>query len=306
METPESNAATIEDIRDAEVAHDQKPAAAAVETSPAEQQGHHQLFQHSRFVHVGPGAETCEDVDEEKFISNCGNPLHFHVWIRTPNQFQHNSIREKALAAKARKLRALRDLESDARTVLDGELEELRHQGGAEELLIQEIVAKDGVKNYWQATREVQEEEEFAHYEEDRNRLNALAAMADDDRPQEEYEQLGNHIAKYGDRVREVIDDIERPLREALAEKDLDTLIDLVTEDRIQAEAAQEFEDTYSLWEWYIGTSELFKREQPGHPDQRKFTDIEKLKAAPAEVISALAEAFTELDAEAGRALGNS
>jgi hypothetical protein len=303
METPDTHASTTEDIAAAEVAGDQETK--VVETSPAEEQSHDRIFQHSRHLHVGPGAEECEDVDEETFVCNCGNPLHFHAWLHTPNQFQHNSIRTKALAAKARKLRALRDLESDSRVILDGEMEQIRFEGNRE-ILIEEIANKDSVRNYWQAMREVQEEEEFQHYEDDRNRLNALAAMEPDKRDEEEYEALGNHISKYHDRVREVITSIEKPLRDSLEEKDMDALVEIVTEDRIQAEAQSEFDDVYSLWEWYIGCLQLKSKVSAGHPNERYYSDIEKLKAAPTEVISALASAFTELDAEAARSLGNS
>lgn len=302
MDTPETHAETVEDIAQAQTTAQSN---GHVETSPAEHQTHDQLFQHSRFLHVGPGAESCPDVKEEKFVSACGNPVHFHAWIRTPNQFQHNSIRTKALAAKARKLRALRDPESDVRTILEGELETAKAQN-ATDVLIEEIVQKDGVKTYWQAMREVQEEEEFQHFEEDRNRLNALAAKSEEERDEEEYNRLSEHLIKYQERVRDAIADIERPLRESLAGKSIDELIEIVREDRIQAEAHQEFDDTYSLWEWYIGCMKLPRKETAGHPSERVYSDIEQLKAAPAEVISALAEAFTELDAEAGRALGNS
>lgn len=305
METPAGHETTTEDIAQAEVAHDQASTNGHVESSPAERQSHEAIFQHSQFLHIGPGAAVCEDVDEAKFVSNCGDPLHFHAWIHTPNQFQHNSIRSKALAAKARKMRALRDTDSDSRTILDGELEQARYQN-ATELLIEEIVQKDGVRNYWQAMREVQEEEEFQHYEEDRDRLNALAAMPEEERDQEEYEKLGEHVRLYSERVKEAIASIQQPLRDSLADKTIDDLIEIVTEDRIQAEASAEFDDTYSLWEWYIGTLRLKKKESPGHPTERMFGDIEHLKQAPPEVISALAQAFTELDAEAGRSLGNS
>lgn len=306
MDTPEQHAETTEDIAKAQVAVAEAASTNGhVESSPAERQSHDQLFQHSRFVHVGPGAEGCPDVDEEKFVSNCGNPLHFHAWIRTPNQFQHNSLRTKALAAKARKLRALHDEDSDVRTVLEGDLELLRAQG-ATEVLIEEIVAKDGVKTYWQAVREVQQEEEFEHFEEDRDRYSALAAKPEAERDEEELKRLQEHLDRYRAKVKEVIDDIERPLRQALEGKSIDELIEIVREDRIQAEAHQEFDDSYSLWEWYIGTLKLRKKESPGHPSERVYGDIEELKAAPAEVISALSEAFMELDAEAGRALGNS
>lgn len=310
MDTPEGHAATTEDIATAEVAGatgtpQPQSEDRHIESSPAERQSHEAIFQHSTFVHVGPGANACGDVDEESFVSNCGNPLHFHSWIHTPNQFQHNSIRTKAQAAKARKLRALRDPNSDSATVLDGELDEARHHG-ATELLVEEIVQKEYVKDYWKAMREVQEDEQFEHYEDDRDRFLALESKSPEDRDEEEFERLSDHLAAYADKVKETIEFIQKPLRESLSDKTIDQLIEIVREDRIQAEAQQEFEDTYSLWEWYIGCLKLRNKPAPGHPNERVFGDIEQVKAAPPEVITALSMAFTELDAEAGRALGNS
>jgi hypothetical protein len=52
----------------------------------------------------------------------CANPDHFHAWIRLPNKFQHADIHAKALASKARRMRALRDPESDASVVMDAEI----------------------------------------------------------------------------------------------------------------------------------------------------------------------------------------
>jgi hypothetical protein len=173
-------------------------------------------------------------------------------------------------------------------------------------MLIEEVINKDAVKTYWQAMREVQEEEQFQTYEEDRTRLAALKATPEAERDEEEYTELSNHLHKYAEKVRETIANITKPVREALEEHDMDKLVEIVTEDRIQAEALQEFEDVYSQWEWFIGTMRLQSKEKSGHPSERYFGDVEALKAAPPEVISGLAETFTELDAEAGRSLGNS
>jgi len=270
------------------------------ERTAASEQDHASLFRYSRFLHVGPGAAACEEGE----LGTCADPLHFHAWLRIPNPFQHNSIREKALAAKARKLRLLRDEDSDIRVILDGSLEEMVHQDDREEL-VQEIVNKDYVKDYWQAMREVGEEEEFATIEDDRERYRVLDLMPEEERPAEEYAELSNHLESYSAKVMESFNAIQKPLRDSLEDKSIQELADICREDRIEAEAQQAFKETYDMYEWFIGTMKP-KDLTKGWPQDRVFGDINHLKRASGEVIAALDEAFTELDAEAGRQLKGS
>jgi hypothetical protein len=72
----------------------------------------------------------------------CGNPLHFHAWCRLPNQLQHEDIRERALAAKARRIRQLRDPECDAYQILESDMSELLRIGD-EGLIVDELANKD-------------------------------------------------------------------------------------------------------------------------------------------------------------------
>jgi hypothetical protein len=60
-----------------------------------------ELFRYSSWVHIGGGAEDCEEAE----TGTCADPLHFHAWCRLPNQLQHADIRERALASKARRIR---------------------------------------------------------------------------------------------------------------------------------------------------------------------------------------------------------
>jgi hypothetical protein len=270
------------------------------ERTAASEQDHASLFRYSRYLHVGPGAEDCPEGE----VGTCADPLHFHAWLRIPNQFQHNSIREKALAAKARKLRLLRDEESDIRVILDSSLEEMVLQDDREEL-IEEIVNKDYVKDYWSAMKEVGEEEEYATVEEDRERFRALGLLPEDERPAEEYAELEKHLEQYSEKIMEAFRATQKPLRDSLADKTTQELADLVREDRMDAEAQQAFKETYDVYEWFIGTLQP-KDLSKGWPQDRVFGDINHLKRASGEVIAALDEAFTELDAEAGRQLKGS
>lgn len=271
--------------------------AEAAEQSPAQSRDSSSIFEFSSFVHVGPGADACEEAE----TGRCNNPVHFHGWIRLPNQFQQESIQEKAFAGKARKLRVLRDVDSDARTILDGELEELVHLGSREDV-IDQIVNQDFLKDHLQAMRVIQEDEKYAHIDEDRERLRALQEMDPDERPEEEYDELQKHVGGYVDAVNEERVRIQQPLRDAVADKPMEELVDLVREARIQGIAQEEFDRVYSLWEWYIGTLKPRPADK-GLPQERLFGSVEHLKSAAPEVINALGAAFKDIEAAAGRSL---
>lgn len=272
------------------------------EHSPAEEQSAHELFEFSTYVHVGPGAAGCEDGENGR----CANPLHFHGWCRMPNQFQHQSIREKAQAAKARRLRVLRDEETDARVILDGDIEETL-RAGDKDAMIEELASKDWLQDYLAAVKELTEgeEAEYEHYEEDRERFRALSNQPEADRPAEEYDELKSRLDKFGIRVQEVFNENQRPLKESLAEKSPEELADLLREQRIDAEAQNAFNVAYAQYEWYIGT---LKPRDPskGLPTERYWPDFSQMLGAAPEIIEALEATFNELDADAGRKLKNS
>lgn len=273
----------------------------AAEHSPAEERTHSSLYKYSRYVHVGPGAAECPEGEN----GSCKNDLHFHAWCRVPNQFQHSSIREKALAAKARKLRLLRDPESDSRVILDADIEEMVHSD-SRDAIIEELVQKDFLKDYLAAVAEVGEEEEWKTIEEDRERYRALGEMEEDQRPKEEYEELEKHLDKYAKATEKAYQDRQQPLRESLEARSTPELADLLRDQRIEAEASQSFNQTYLQWEQFIGTLKPKSPDKPGMPSERVFPDINQMVAAAPEVVEALELTFQELDASANRALKNS
>lgn len=270
------------------------------ERSPAESRNSSQMFEFSRFVHVGPGAEECEDGEN----GSCQNPAHFHAWIRLPNQFQVSSLREKADAASARKLRVLRDLESDSRAILDGELDELVRVAD-HDALVEAVANGDFLKDHMAAMNTVRTDEElgFETIEDDRERLRALEQIPAEERPQEEFEELRKHVAAYVDAVNEERENIQRPLREGLAQKTDEELVEEMRETRIQGVAREGADEAYALWQWYICTLQPKSPEKPGHPQERVYGSVDHLKAAAPEVIAALRAAFQEIEAAAGRSL---
>lgn len=282
--------------------HPDPPAPAEeAEQSEAEERSHGDLFKYSTWVHIGPGADQCE----ERENASCSNPYHFHAWCRLPNQFQHASIREKALAAKARRLRQLRDEDSDARVILDEGIEELI-RGEKREAMVEELASKDFADDYFKAVQEVGEREEFKTIAEDRERLRALTAMPEDQRPTEEHEELDKHLTEYGAALEEDFNARQAPLKQSLNERATHELGDLLREHRIENEAGNAYSRTYAQWEQYIGTLKPKSPDKPGMPSERVYADINLMLGAAPEIIEVLEHTFQALDAEFGRSLKNS
>lgn len=281
------------------------------ERSPAEGQSPQELFRFSEWVHVGPGAEECEEGQD----GSCTNPLHFHAWCRLPNQFQHQSIREKALAAKARKVRQYRDADSDASAILDGQLEEIEFTMGADaarKTYVEELVYKDFMQDYFAVMEEMKAEEPeneddetgpWATIDEDRERLAVLESQTAEERDEAEFEELKVHVAAFTEEAEKRVKEKQEPVRASLADRPLDELRTMVREERVQKEAGAVYLQTYTVWEQYIGTmrQQVPKDLEAGH--QRVFKSVEHLKAAAPEVVDALEHVFNQLDGEFGKKL---
>lgn len=252
------------------------------------------ILKYAEFLHVGPGAESCPDKEN----GTCGNPLHFHAFCRLPNQFQHAEIREHAMAAKARRMRQLRDSNADSHEILENELDELRRPaaGGGDnrELILDELVQAKGWKDWQEARATVADEDEDNRYEfieRDVDRLNALERMPE--RPEEEYEELRRHVTEYQKLLQAKREEIVAKRRAPLEQRDTDDLVDMIREDRITAESSAAFFQMYNLWEWFYGTLRV---DPDGHHHQRVFADEDQLKTAAPEVVEALDRVFTELE----------
>lgn len=263
-----------------------------------------QLFRFAAWVHVGSGAEGCGDVDEGEGTNACGNPLHFHAWLRLPNQFQHREIRDKAMAAKARKVRQLRDPDTDAGAVLEAELDELRHEG-SKETIASELVGRGWYDDYQEAVHDVDERENdagerlFAHIEQDQRRFSELSEKDEADRPKDEFEELAGHLADYQEQVQKRTEEIQAPRREGFEQREFEELLALYRDHRIDTEATAEFMHDYNVWEWYLGTLDRPRGE-------RRFRSREHMQDAAPEVIEAIQQTFDDLERSVQRGkLGN-
>lgn len=285
--------ATTVDTEVQELAPDEPEATKPVsETAP---------FKYAEYVHVGPGADECPDDGH-----GCVDPEHFHAWCRMPNQWQQDDIRQKAMAAKARRTRQLRDPESDSHAILESDLEDLERSAErnpeVRDEIVDEIVGRDWWKHQLEAMRDVEEREEFAHINQDRQRVGELVAVDEDKRPAEEWDELQRHVAKFGEAVEEHLRELEQPQRDALKDRTLGELVDIVRDDRVKAEASQAFMGAYTLWQVYVGTLRL-PPAKDGKPHERMFASVADAESQDLPVVEALRATFTGL--EAGARAGN-
>lgn len=256
-----------------------------------------ELFQWSTFVHVGADVEDCE----HRTDGECDNERHFHAWVRLPNSFQVRDIVDKARAAKARKVRALRDSESDAYAIMESELDELRRDRYGE---LTDAIARANVeKNLPDLIRELNEDERFEHQAQDAEEYQRLQELPEDDRDPEEYERLQKDMMAYGEALQETIDGrVEREI-ERLKQLPTDEVVEMERSSRIEQEGMEAYLFTYYTWAMFVGTR------TKGMSSERKFARPEDLKDAAPEVTRALREALRRLEERTtarGDAAGNS
>jgi hypothetical protein len=286
----------------------QTPATAEPERSPAEEETPSRMHNFSDYVHVGPGAEACDCIktvtdsqglEFEAADGSCKNPDHFHGWVRLPNQFERKSIADKAAAAEARRLRALRDSESGDSVILDNEIESLV-LAGDKGTLIDEIVGQNFLEDHIEAVKEIGEEDdgEWETIEEDRERLNSLRGRAPEDRDEEEFERLGDRIARHAELVNERRDAIQAPKRAAIADKPIEELGQIVRQARVDAMANGTRREEALKWEMYICTFKPKSLDKPGFPSERAFPSIDAFVGAAPEILEPIAQTVTTLNQE--------
>lgn len=266
------------------------------------------VFQFSDFVHIGDGAKECEQAgeamcqyEEDGRVSNiaeaCLNPEHFHAFCRLPNKFQHKDIRDKALAAKSRKARGMRDPKSDLHDVLEGELDELR--AAADDILVDEILSQDWAQDYLEAVRDIEEKDEYEGIEQDRERFAELAKEfgdMDEDEWSDEFAELKRHVAEYVDEISKQVDENRKPKREALLAKGKDGLVEMLRGQHIELAADREFTHVYAEWTWFVGTLKVQPDPTFKRPHARYFETRQDMEAESPEVIDLLKETYEALE----------
>jgi hypothetical protein len=273
------------------------------------------MFKFSEYVDIGEH----DDLKAERIA--CTDPDHFHAWCRLPNQFQHQDIRDKANAAKARKLRQLKDPSTDAGALAEQEMEML-NDPAFKDTIVEELIGLDWAEDYMAAQREVNFMEEetdkdgdpvvrYANIVQDQEELQRLSETQQET---EEYKLLEKEIDSYNQAIEQRVKGLQSPKRAALNERDFDSLWKILLNARIQEMSTQAFLDVYNQWTWIAGTYLPEIHPSTNRPHRLMMTGVGDpmnptpgtLSALAPEVIDEIRATFTRLNVAKQRgAAGN-
>lgn len=263
-------------------------------------------FKWRRWVHRGVGAAECEHKTDGK----CADDEHFHALCRLPTPFQIRDITEKAAAAKARRLRMLRDPDSDARVILEDELDGLKFVD--KELLADELLDEQFTEHYVEAVKLVDDLDDPDHVPEGEEPIRKLYANIDQDR--EEYirqrdlpeEQRGDDFAElektyaaYSKAIEEEMERLAKPRRDHLLSLTLEELIEQIRQRRMEAQGYEAHLHTFNMWQMYVCT---YKPTGKGIPRERVWPTLEDMKYnEDGGVILEVRQAFEDLERDLAR-----
>jgi hypothetical protein len=260
-----------------------------------------ELFQWSGYVHVGRGAEDCEHgLDGE-----CVDPEHFHAWVCLPNSFQIRDIGDKAKAAKARKIRSLKDPDSDSYVTLEDELDSFRVGARFDHLVT--ALAKARVDAHLpDIMRAASEDERFENHAQDAEELQRLELLPEDERDPEEYERLQKDMVAFAEEIERGINERVETEEKALRALPVDDVIAEQRQLRIEDIGNEAYLHTYYTWAMYVGARQPT---MTGFSSARKFAKPDDLREAAPEIIYALRSKIQQLETRTtarGDAAGNS
>lgn len=315
MSTTTAEAAPQSDAEAPEEAVEATPEVPANDSPSVAEMDREELFKWNTWVHVGDGAETCPltaateqpDYRIGLEIPACTDSGHFHAWLRLPNPLQRRDLVDKARAGRARKSRELRDPQSDAAIIIEDELEAIRAVGDTE-TLISEVIERHFQEDLAEATNEVMDIESddtaeedvqgetpmrYEHIDQDMEELRRQEDLPEEQRDSG-FAKLREHVGSYHEAIEAALKNIQERRREALRERGMDALMEMVKTDRIELVCTEHYIHTYNSWQWYTCT---YKPKASGTPNQRVWGDIQDmtLNASP-EAIAAVKATFDILD----------
>jgi hypothetical protein len=263
-------------------------------------------FKWRAWVHYPAEAESCDHAQDGK----CADEEHFHALIRLPNAYQQADIVEKGQAARARKLRALRDPESDAAIILEDQLDVLR--GADKAILVDELLDRNFTDDYLTAVREVESRDDptfvpegeedipkqWEHIDQDREEYMRQRELPEDQRS-DDFELIERHYGEYSDTVTQQLA-AQAPRREHLESLDMEQLIDMVRRERIESLGNEAYLKAYAAWQMFVSTF----RGTTGktQPTQRYWSEMAYMRnVEDHDVITAVDEGFKALEQQMAR-----
>lgn len=259
-----------------------------------------ELFQYAMFVHVGAGALDCEHAED----GECTDHVHFHAWLVMPNVFQFQDIEAKAQAARARKKRALNDTDSDARLVLEDQLDNAMNDPEQYRLMIEQLADARVRPELIEIRHSLLDSDEFEHIDADSEELRRLMRLPEEERDADDFERLNNHVKAFTDEFEERFKTRVDSEKARLSEMPKPDVLDLQRRHAIDFTCDEAFFNAKYTWTYYICARRPVKN---GYPTERIFERPEDMKNAAPEAIIALRDAYRAMELRPARsdAAGN-
>lgn len=221
----------------------------------------------------------------------------FSVFIRLPNPFQHRKVQQHAQAARARRVMAHKDPESDIYAITAEKLEQFLEMD--EDKLRDWLLDRHSSEAIFAAQIELEfHEEEGADgskkrmWEDIPQHQERYAIMLERNETEvEEFENVEKILTSYAEALQEKANEYLEPYRAHYDALDRQDLEEKVRRALIKADCLDEFTNVYNLWQIYYGA-----RKSDNH-NTTYFSNINELLDAEGPVIELLTEEFSKLDA---------
>lgn len=246
--------------------------------------------------HLTFSKEVIDDVDGEKV----------HIFLRLPNQWQHQKIRNHAQAAKARMVMQLRDKESDASLISEEQLEGMHD--ASEDDIIEWLLSKHVATTMLTAQLELEMLEDvdvngksYHPWENAVEQQEQYALMIERKETEtEEFKVLEAFILRYAEALQARVNDLLEPKQEVYAALDKEGLIDKARRSVKNSLCMDEYINAYNQWQIYYGSR------NPKNHNQLYFKNIHELLDSPSGLVDLLTDEFSKLDALKAAELGKS
>jgi hypothetical protein len=220
------------------------------------------------------------------------NPL-INCVVRIPNKFERAQIQEHAMAARALRIRQLKDVDSRAYLAVESRLEgyEEGDDDAMREMLVNRelrtAAAKAQLKIEYADHEKNPEWREFANIAKLQSTYQRMLADGTDNG--EEFEALQAILVDYANALESEVDELLMPIRAATAALDREGLLAETRKVLLRDDADEHFVMAHSKYEIWFGTKKL--------DDDSKFyfASIEELENTEEAVIELLEQQFNSL-----------
>lgn len=250
---------------------------------------------------LGAPVDTAETVDEAPAFSTYRRDIEradigLQVHIRIPNQFQRGKMKEEADASRARKLRDLRNPNSNAYLAIENQLDQIYGEMTDDEVR-NALLSRAQPHATAKAQLEIQladpdehpEWVEFATVERQQHAYSRMLRAGQEDT--EEFKACEAMLVDYGHALAEFVKDELEPLSNMLAGEGRAALDERLKKVLMREVCDGAFMEAYNQWQIYFGTRD------PKNRHKLFYSSFDRLIDEDPERLDALLNEFVMLEA---------